>query len=199
MKPQRADSIFVGTFSEIEAAIKGNPYHDEITALLARAESFCADIPEGDNRRVLVPTIKQLCGLIPGELHFAAALPNIPEQKRMMAESSRRLDAMLGKVRELLIQAQALGLAQEIGKWREGARRKSLAANEVKIGNAKSKTRQVAALWLHECKQSPDALADEIGQKVKAKLGIKSQTTLDNHLRNARKLKLIPLRHRRQK
>lgn len=148
MKPQRADSIFVGTFSEIEAAIKGNPYHDEIIALLARAESFCADIPEGDNRRLLVPTIKSLCGLIPGELHFAATLANIPERDRMVAESSRRLDAMLGNVRELLFQAQALGLAQDVGKLLEPKRKGGRATAKVTTaskGITKSRVLAVAA------------------------------------------------------
>lgn len=189
---------------------------DEIADLLARVKDFCARVgkeplgihdtlgrPVDDKILLVVPTMIGLCDMIPGELHFAAALPvTIPEHGRMVAESAQRVEWMLGNLRSLLYQAKAskdaFELARDIGRIRADQRARAKIANDAKRADAESRTRQIAGLWNAATKEHPAWNADTIGQEVAAKVRIK-QRALESHVAEARRQGLIPPRHRRQK
>ncbi len=104
---------------------------EEIPDLLARVENFCATVgkqplgvrvrgtlePVDDKRLLLVPNMRDACEQIRAEIGFAAKVhgaPEEPDQARMLAESSHRLDRMLDWLRGLLYQAKANKIAYEL-------------------------------------------------------------------------------------
>lgn len=72
----------------------------------------------------------------------------------------------------------------------------ALNAAAAKSATADKRTQKIAGWWNEAIAEHPSRSADDIEQHVRAKAHV-SESTMERHLARARKLGLIPLRHRR--
>lgn len=97
------------------------PDLDKITELVAKAKVVAESIPQGDDRRHLVPAINLSCDGI--DLALTLLHSPLPFTESMRTQTTGRLNVFMEQLRYTLLQVKAWELAQEVGKAAKGRKK----------------------------------------------------------------------------